>query len=98
MIILLRNWIIFIYTHLFCSEYAFTHVSDEEDANCIYANGALLRRPTAEFPSSNFSFKYDINGKTIHDKFKVPVSNHIELENSELRKVDGALTCCSVLF
>lgn len=78
--------------------YTFTYVDDEEAANCVYANGKLLRRPSLEFPNANFTAKIDIDGNVVPDMKRVDETNQIELENSELRKVDGALTCCSVLF
>ena len=65
--------------------YKFTHVADEEAANCVYSNGTLIRRTREEFPNSADGLK-SIGGK------------QIEIRASELAKVDGAPTCCSVLF
>jgi dimethylargininase len=65
--------------------YKFTHVVDEEAANCVYSNGTLIRRTKEEFPNSADGLK-SIGGK------------QIEIRASELAKVDAALTCCSVLF
>ena len=65
--------------------YKFTHVVDEEAANCVYSNGTLIRRTSEEFPNSADGLE-SIGGK------------QIEIRVSELSKVDAALTCCSVLF
>lgn len=65
--------------------YRFTHVPDASASNCVFVNGHLLRRCDSEFPQSASVLKA-IGGK------------QIEVKGSELAKVDGALTCCSVLF
>ena len=62
-------------------------VPDDAAANCLVINGVLLHRGAEEFPASI---------AVIRDKF--PDVKRLELTNRELSKVDGALTCCSVLF
>ncbi|CAG11564.1 unnamed protein product, partial [Tetraodon nigroviridis] len=66
-------------------------VPDDLAANCIYMNlpskGPVLLHSTAqEFPESAKVFE------KLKDYMLIPVSN------KEKRKVDGALTCCSVLI
>ncbi|XP_028443885.1 N(G),N(G)-dimethylarginine dimethylaminohydrolase 1 isoform X2 [Perca flavescens] len=66
-------------------------VPDDLAANCIYMNlpnkGHVLLHPTAEeFPESAKVFE------KLKDHMLIPVSN------MEKVKVDGALTCCSVLI
>jgi dimethylargininase len=65
--------------------YRYSHVVDAAASNCVYVNGHLLRRSGEEFPHSSAALTA-IGGV------------QIEVESSELAKVDGALTCCSVLF
>ncbi|XP_061680993.1 N(G),N(G)-dimethylarginine dimethylaminohydrolase 1 isoform X2 [Syngnathoides biaculeatus] len=66
-------------------------VPDDLAANCIYMNlpnkgQVLLHCPREEYPESAKVFE------KLKDHMLVPVSN------SEKVKVDGALTCCSVLI
>ena len=65
--------------------YRYSHVVDAAASNCVYVNGHLLRRSGGEFPQSGAALTA-VGGR------------QIEVEASELAKVDGALTCCSVLF
>lgn len=65
--------------------YKITHVPDNEAANCVYVNGTLIRRTREEFPLSADALD-SIGGV------------QLEIKASELAKVDGALSCCSVLF
>lgn len=68
-----------------CHPYKFLSLPDMEAANAVYVNGTLIRRASSEFPNSSEAFaKLDVK--------------QVEVEASELAKVDGALTCCSVLF
>jgi dimethylargininase len=69
----------------YASQYLFVCVPDQEAANCVYINQTVLRRSGKEFPES---------GK-IFERVKLP---QIEIDASELSKVDGAITCCSLLF
>ncbi|XP_041063524.1 N(G),N(G)-dimethylarginine dimethylaminohydrolase 1 isoform X1 [Carcharodon carcharias] len=64
---------------------------DDQAANCVYLNipnkgHVLLHRAPEEFPESAKVFE------KLKDYMLIPVSN------SELAKVDGGLTCCSVLL
>ncbi|XP_032884990.1 N(G),N(G)-dimethylarginine dimethylaminohydrolase 1 isoform X1 [Amblyraja radiata] len=64
---------------------------DDMAANCVYLNiptkgHVLLHRTAEEFPDSAKEF-----GK-LKDYLLIPVCN------TELAKVDGGLTCCSILF
>uniref|UniRef100_UPI0037E939C7 N(G),N(G)-dimethylarginine dimethylaminohydrolase 1 n=1 Tax=Semicossyphus pulcher TaxID=241346 RepID=UPI0037E939C7 len=66
-------------------------VPDDLAANCVYMNlpnkgHVLLHCTTEEFPESATVFE------KLKDHMLIPVSN------TEKAKVDGALTCCSVLF
>lgn len=65
--------------------YRITHIPDAEAANCVYANGILFRRTREEFPDSA-------------DVLDSLGGEQIQIEASELAKVDAALTCCSVLI
>jgi N-dimethylarginine dimethylaminohydrolase len=67
------------------SNYHFVAVPDTEASNCVYINGTIIRRSTKEFPESGKIFR----------KIHIP---QIEIELTELSKVDGAITCCSLLF
>ena len=72
-------------------EYEYFEVPDEGSANCVFINGHLLRRSRQEFPKSETVF--------CSNEFSRNSSlQHIELEGSELAKLDGALTCCSLLL
>lgn len=66
-------------------KYRITKVVDSEAANCIFVNNVLIRRTREEFPESA-------------DDLDALGGNQILIRVSELSKVDGALTCCSVLF
>ncbi|XP_072129376.1 N(G),N(G)-dimethylarginine dimethylaminohydrolase 1 isoform X2 [Mobula birostris] len=64
---------------------------DDEAANCVYLNTpehghVLLHRSAEEHPESAKVFE------KLKDYLLIPVAN------SELAKVDGGLTCCSILF
>nr|XP_012603011.1 N(G),N(G)-dimethylarginine dimethylaminohydrolase 1 isoform X1 [Microcebus murinus] len=66
-------------------------VPDDKAANCIYLNipskgHILLHRTPEEYPESAKVYE------KLKDHLLIPVSN------SELEKVDGLLTCCSVLI
>jgi len=65
----------------------YTYVPDEGAANCLFINGTIIRRCDWEYPSSAPVFA----GLS-------PLYKQIQVSNSELEKVDGALTCSSVLF
>ena len=66
-------------------KYIFMRVPDTAAANVVLANGTIIRRADSEFPASAAAF----TGLA---------AEQVQIEMSELGKVDGALTCCSVLF
>jgi N-dimethylarginine dimethylaminohydrolase len=66
----------------------FLNVPDVGASNCVYVNQTLIRRSRTEFPNSEALFREHIP-KYIR---------HVEVEAGELAKVDGALTCCSLLL
>jgi len=57
-------------------------------ANIVYANGILMCRRDSDDIVKDFFIDHGKINKLII-KF---------VDNSELAKVDGALTCCSVIF
>lgn len=65
--------------------YTFLKVSNDASANCLWINGTLIHRSSTEFPS-------------IRDDFAALNCPKVELSNEELSKVDGALTCSSLLI
>ena len=85
---LLSNNMNHIVGHLF-KEDDIIHVPDAAAANCIYANETIIRRSYEEYPDS-------VNVFLTHPYFKL--ISQLEVRSDELAKVDGALTCCSVLF
>lgn len=60
-------------------------VLEDKAANCVFANNTLLHLSATEIPGS-------------YDTFKRLPGQKIELENSELHKVDGSLSCLSILI
>ena len=67
-------------------KYNFLELPDDIAANCLYANGHLVHVSEEHFPQSAGIFaRLKVEGKKI------------ALDASELNKVDGCLTCCSVL-
>lgn len=57
-------------------------------ANCVLVNGALLHRARAEYPRSAALLAAAARGAGLAAA---------EVEAGELERVDGALTCCSLL-
>lgn len=68
------------------NKYQFLHVPDIGAANVIWLNDCLITRSIKEFPNSIDLIKDRVG------KGKI-----IEVNMSELAKLDGALSCCSVL-
>ncbi|XP_072176798.1 N(G),N(G)-dimethylarginine dimethylaminohydrolase 1-like [Diadema setosum] len=68
-------------------KYSKVTLPDDEAANCVYVNRTLIHCSQEDFPES-------------YKKFEslFPHTNRIEMPNSEFRKVDGALTCRSILI
>lgn len=60
-------------------------VLEDKAANCLFVNNTLVHLPASEIPSS-------------YDLFKQFPGRKVELENSELYKVDGCLSCLSILM
>ena len=85
---LLSNKINHIVGNLF-KEDDIIYLPDTAAANCIYANETIIRRSYEEYPDSVNVFLTNPYLKLI---------SQLEVKSDELAKVDGALTCCSVLF
>ena len=66
-------------------QYEILRVSDDIAANCVLINDKLICRTYEEFPNSISCLE-----KLKIDKIHIPAG--------ELGKVDGALTCCSLLY
>ena len=70
-------------------KYGFLQVPDDTGANCLYINGTIVHASKEVFPGSCEVF----------EKFESPsVSGKVALSASEMNKVDGCFTCCSVLI
>ena len=67
-------------------KYEILDIPESYAANAIYANGVLIHFSADEFPESVKLFN------------RLRVKNLISLNCSEIMKVDGALTCCSILY
>ncbi|RYH05699.1 hypothetical protein EON65_43990 [archaeon] len=65
--------------------YKTLYLPDMEAANCLYINNTIIRRSDVEFPKSAEGWR----GIT---------TKQVQIEADELGKVDGALSCCSLLF
>eukprot|EP00118_Oscarella_pearsei_P020465 m.221807 g.221807 ORF g.221807 m.221807 type:complete len:272 (+) comp39965_c0_seq16:1215-2030(+) len=66
-------------------QYQVVWIPDQAAANCVYVNGTLIYRSSEEFPDSV--------------KILQGLASHgIEVNNEELAKADGALTCGSLLI
>lgn len=74
------------------NKYRFFPTEDMYAANCLYINDVLIRRHLREFPASAVGFKL------IDDFVSSSGGTVVEIEADELAKVDGALTCCSLLM
>ena len=70
--------------------YNMAYVPDEGAANVVTVNNNVLRRDASDFPTSESAFM------SISTKYKGLVY-HL-MQGNELAKVDGALTCCSLLI
>ena len=70
------------------ANHSFLQVPDMAAANCVLVNDTLIRRSRAEFPDSDAVFRAQIPSHI----------RQVEVEAGELAKVDGALTCCSLLL
>lgn len=69
--------------------YQFVHVADEAAANVVTINDHVLHRCDSEYPHAGTIFA------SASKKFSLQCH---PLLGSELAKVDGALTCCSLLI
>lgn len=73
------------------NKYEFFYSPDMAAANCMFVNDVLIRRHADEFPSSQ-EFFAAVDRRVIEQGGTVVV-----IKADELAKVDGALTCCSLL-
>jgi hypothetical protein len=71
-------------------QYRTTVLADAAASNVVYANGTLLRRCDHEFPTSADGLRALAAAEG--------VAKVVQVEAGELAKVDGALTCCSLLL
>ena len=71
----------------FLSEYEWVEFPDDTAANCLYVNGSLVHVSKEVSPDS----------AAIYESLNVP-GKKFALDNSELGKVDGCLTCSSLLI
>ncbi len=70
-------------------KYNFLSVPDDFGANCLFVNGTVVYVSKEPYPKSFEVF----------EKLSLPgFSEKIAVNISELHKVDGCLTCCSVLI
>ncbi len=70
-------------------KYNFLPVPDDFGANCLFVNGTVVYVSKDAYPKS-----YEVL-----EKLSLPgFSEKIVVNISELHKVDGCLTCCSVLI
>ena len=72
--------------------YKFFHVPNTAAANSVLVNDILIRRHNEEFPDSVKVFEEVDEYVTSND------GSVIQVRADELAKVDGALTCCSLLL
>lgn len=70
------------------AQHDFIHVPDMAAANCVLVNTTLLRRTREEFPASDAVLNALVPRRI----------RQVEVAGGELAKVDGALSCCSLLF
>lgn len=68
-------------------KYSVISLPDAAAANCVFANNTIIRRATKEFPASGAVFERELGD-----------TPQVEIEYGELAKLDGALTCCSLLL
>jgi hypothetical protein len=73
---------------LVSAQHDFIHVPDMAAANCVLVNSTLLRRTRGEFPASDVVLNALLPRRI----------RQVEVAGGELAKVDGALSCCSLLF
>ena len=69
------------------SKYSFLECPDDIGANCLFLNGTIVHATKEDYPGS-----YDVFAQ-----FSTPAKK-IVLSASEVNKVDGCYTCCSVLI
>ena len=65
--------------------YELVHVPDMSAANCVWANDVLVRPLSSEMSAESSRVLDTLSG------------SHVQVATSELAKLDGAITCCSVL-
>nr|CAH17923.1 dimethylarginine dimethylaminohydrolase [Suberites domuncula] len=69
--------------------YRYLQVPDDIGANCLYINGTIVHANNETFPKSCKVFEKFVDAD---------VKAKIALSASEVNKVDGCFTCCSVLI
>ena len=69
-------------------------VPDWEAANAVFANGTLIIKCASEAPRSAAVFEAYARAAGS----QLGVSQVLQVATSEVSKVDGALTCCSILL
>ena len=72
-------------------QYSYFIFPDADAANCLTVNNTLVRRADSEFPRSAAVW-HEVQQKS------APGVRQVQVVASELAKVDGALTCCSLLL
>lgn len=68
-------------------KYKYLEVPDDIGANCLYLNNTLVHASKEAFPRSC----------PVYDKLETS-NKKIALSASEMNKVDGCFSCCSVLI
>ncbi|XP_057316436.1 N(G),N(G)-dimethylarginine dimethylaminohydrolase 1-like [Hydractinia symbiolongicarpus] len=66
-------------------KYSVLRVPDEAAGNVVLVNGAILCRSQQDYPDS-------------YREFEKLAIKKIDLDGTELEKVDGSFTCCSLLY
>ena len=72
--------------------YRLVQLPDMAAANCLWANNVLVRPLASEMSEESSRILQSlIEGEEGR-------SEHVQVATSELAKLDGAITCCSVLY
>ena len=68
-------------------KYRFYEFPDDTGANCLYLNGTIIHVTRDVFPGSCERYEQ-----------LETAAKKVQLSSSELNKVDGCFTCCSILI